>query len=409
VTVPSSHRRRFLLAAGGTGGHMIPAAALAAELTRRGHAVTLVTDARGARFDDLFEGVAVEVLPAGRYRGLRTLPATLAQVWTGRARARDLIRAFAPEAVIGFGGYPALPTLLGALSLRMPTALHEQNAVQGRTNRMLARFVRVVATAYRRVDRLPRGVEPVVVGNPVRAEVLALRDQPYPPLSDDGIFRLLVTGGSQGASILATVVPEALGLLPVMLRERLQVVQQCRPEDIEAVRARYAEFEIPADLATFLPDLPERLGWAHLFIGRSGASTIAELTVAGRPPILVPYPSATDDHQTANAREMARSGGARVIPETRLSLEDIRDNDIVPAGQEREHLDKRFTPVELSRQIQKIALEPGALENAARRARAAGYPDATADLADLVEGLAPPPERVPSAPAAAPALKEAFA
>ena len=171
---------------------MIPAAALAAELVRRGHAVTLVTDARGARFDDLFDDVVVEVLPAGRYRGLRTLPATLAQIWAGRGRARDLIRDFAPEAVIGFGGYPALPTVLAALSLKLPTALHEQNAVLGRTNRMLARFVTVVATAYRRVDRLPRGIEPAVVGNPVRADILALRDQPYPPLSDDGYsFALL--------------------------------------------------------------------------------------------------------------------------------------------------------------------------------------------------------------------------
>ncbi len=367
MTVHSSHRRRFLLAAGGTGGHMIPAAALAAELIRRGHGVVLVTDARGARFDDLFGGVAVEVLPAGRYRGLRTLPRTIGGIWRGRARARDLIRSVGPEAVIGFGGYPALPTLLAALSLKLPTALHEQNAVLGRTNRMLARFVGVVATAYARVDRLPRAVAPVVVGNPVRADILALRDQPYPPLTDDGIFRLLVTGGSQGATVLARVVPEALGMLPIALRERLQVTQQCRPEDIDGVRARYSELDIPADLATYLGDLPARLGWAHLFIGRSGASTIAELTAAGRPAILVPYPSATDDHQTANAREMAANGGARAIAQP------------------------RFTAQELAKQMQKMALEPGALENAARRARDAGYPDATTALADLVERLGAPP------------------
>ncbi len=384
MTAHSSLCRRFLLAAGGTGGHMIPAAALAAELMRRGHQVALVTDARGARFDDLFAGATVEVLPAGRYKGLRTLPRTIGEVWRGRGQARDLIRDYGPEAVVGFGGYPALPTLLAALSLKVPTALHEQNAVLGRTNRMLARFVDVVATAYRQVDRLPRRIEPVVVGNPVRGDILALRDQPYPPLSDDGIFRLLVTGGSQGASVLAHVVPEALGLLPIALRERLQVTQQCRPEDIDKVRARYAELDIPADLATFLGDLPERLGWSHLFIGRSGASTIAELTAAGRPAILVPYPSATDDHQTANAREMAANGGARAIPQ------------------------HRFTAQELAKQMQKMALEPGALENAARRARDAGYPGATAALADLVEQLGAPPAPAYVGPAAA-ALREAFA
>ena len=380
---PAFNRRHFLLAAGGTGGHMIPAHALAEELMRRGHGVTLVTDARGARIPGLFQGVDVHVLPAGRLGGGLLGWARAAKgIWAGRKAARALIRECEPAAVVGFGGYPALPALLAALSLKLPTALHEQNAVLGRVNRLLARRVRVLATAYRRVDRVPRGVEPVVVGNPVRAEVLALRDQPYPPLTEDGIFRLLVTGGSQGANILSHVVPDALGLLPIVLRQRLQVTQQCRPEDIEQVRARYAELDIPADCATYLEDIPERLGWAHLFVGRSGASTIAELTAAGRPAILVPLPSAMDDHQTANAREMAATGGAASIPQS------------------------AFTPQRLAKQMQKMALEPGALENAARRAREAGYPNATRDLADLVENLAGPRE----APVGSRSpVKEAFA
>jgi UDP-N-acetylglucosamine--N-acetylmuramyl-(pentapeptide) pyrophosphoryl-undecaprenol N-acetylglucosamine transferase len=384
--------RRFLLAAGGTGGHMIPAHALAEELMRRGHAVMLVTDARGARIPGLFAGVETHVLPAGRLDGgVRGWLKAARAIWGGRREALRLIDRFEPAAAIGFGGYPALPTLLAALSRRVPTALHEQNAVLGRVNRLLARRVKLLATAYQQVDRVPGGIQPVTVGNPVRDEVLALRDQPYPPLTEDGIFRLLVTGGSQGAQVLSAVVPDALGLLPISLRERLQVTQQCRPEDLDAVRARYAELEIPADLATYLPDLPERLGWSHLFIGRSGASTIAELTAAGRPAILVPLPTATDDHQTANAREMAKGGGARVIRQTDRSLDELRDNEKTPAGKEKALMKGRFTPFELSRQIQKMALEPGALENAARRARAAGYPNATRDLADLVEGLAPPP------------------
>jgi UDP-N-acetylglucosamine--N-acetylmuramyl-(pentapeptide) pyrophosphoryl-undecaprenol N-acetylglucosamine transferase len=200
-----------------------------------------------------------------------------------------------------------------------------------------------------------------LVGNPVRDEVLALRDQPFPALGEDGIFRLLVTGGSQGASILSEVVPDGLALLPEHFRRRLQVTQQCRAEDIEEVRARYAALGIPADLATYLPDLPERLAWSHLVIGRAGASTIAELTAAGRPAILVPLPSATDDHQSFNAREMAKAGGARMIPQS------------------------KFTPVELAKQMQKLGLEPETLARAAERAKAVGRPDAAKDLADLVE------------------------
>lgn len=384
--------RHFLLAAGGTGGHMIPAHALAEELMKRGHTVSLVTDDRGARIPGLFEGVDVHVGPAGRLGGgvLGWVKAAKG-IWSGRAAARALIRQLRPAVVVGFGGYPALPALLAALSLKVPTALHEQNAVLGRVNRLLARRVDALATAYGQVDRVPSRVDPVIVGNPVREEVLALRDQPYPPLTEDGIFRLLVTGGSQGASVLSTVVPDAMGLLPIALRQRLQVTQQCRPEDIEKVRGRYAELSIPADCATYLGDLPERLGWSHLFVGRSGASTIAELTAAGRPAILVPLPSAMDDHQTANAREMAATGGAASIPQS------------------------KFTPQQLAKQMQKMALEPGALENAARRAREAGYPRATQDLANLIENLAGPKHlpvgrvAVPPRSSSSPKSKEAFA
>ena len=279
--------------------------------------------------------------------------------------ARRLYETFRPTAVVGFGGYPALPAMLAAFKEGVPTAIHEQNAVLGRVNRLLARKVNLIATAYPEVRRLAarHADKARLVGNPVRDEVLALRDQDFPQLTAEGVFRILVTGGSQGASVLSEVVPEGLGLLPLTFRRRLQVTQQCRPEDIEGVRARYAALGIPADLATYLPDLPERLGWAHLVIARAGASTIAELSAAGRPAILVPLPSATDDHQTANARELHDAGGARAIPQS------------------------RFTPVELAKQMQKLALEPGALQNAARRARDCGRPDAAQDLADLVEGL----------------------
>jgi UDP-N-acetylglucosamine--N-acetylmuramyl-(pentapeptide) pyrophosphoryl-undecaprenol N-acetylglucosamine transferase len=356
--------RHYVLAAGGTGGHMIPAHALAGELMLRGHRVALITDERGARIPGLFDNVQVHVLPAGRLSGgpVGWLKAA-SNILTGRTMARRLYETFRPSAVIGFGGYPAFPALLAARADKIPTLLHEQNAVLGRVNRLVASRVEAIATAYPEIGRLPSGARDKVhlVGNPVREEVLALRDQPYPALDEDGIFRLLVTGGSQGASILSEVVPEGLGLLPEHFRRRLQVTQQCRAEDIEQVKARYAELGIPADLATYLPDLPDRLAWTHLVIARAGASTISELTVAGRPAILVPLPSATDDHQTANAREMARAGGARAIAQS------------------------RFTPIELAKQMQKLGLDPESLVNAASRARAVGRPNAAKDLADLVE------------------------
>ena len=361
-----SMSRHYVLAAGGTGGHMMPAHALAEELILRGHRVALITDDRGARIPGLFEKAQVHILPAGRLAGgpagwIRAARAIL----TGRAMSLRLYETFKPSAVIGFGGYPALPALLAARRDRIPALVHEQNAVLGRVNRLMAGRVDAIATAYPNVARLPGGAKNRVayVGNPVRDEVLALRGQPFPPLGEDGIFRLLVTGGSQGASILSDVVPEALALLPEHFRRRLQVTQQCRTEDIDQVRARYASIGIPADLATYIPDMPARLAWAHLVIGRAGASTIAELTAAGRPAILVPLPSATDDHQTANAREMARAGGARMIAQD------------------------KFTSVELAKQMQKLALDPDALANAAARARALGKPDAARALADLVERL----------------------
>lgn len=343
---------------------MMPAYALAAELMARGHHAALVTDDRGARIPGTPDGLQVHVLPAGRMGGgpVGWVRAALA-IRKGRAMAMELMRSFDPAAVIGFGGYPALPTLLGARALRIPTLIHDQNAVLGRVNRLIARRVDAIATSYPDVARMPRGCEAKVhlVGNPVRDAVLALRTKGFPPLGEEGVFRLLVTGGSQGASVFADVVPDALALMPLAFRQRLQVTQQCRPEDIDRVRAAYAAHQIAADLATYIEDMPAKLDWAHLVIARAGASTISELTCAGRPAILVPLPIATDDHQTHNAREMAAVGGARVIPQP------------------------RFTAIELAKQMQKLALEPGALEHAATRALGVGRPNATRDLADLVE------------------------
>lgn len=358
--------RHFVLAAGGTGGHMMPAHALAAELVARGHHVALVTDERGARIPGLFEDVPVHILPAGRITGNPlSWPGGLRAILSGRRMALRLYDAFEPAAVIGFGGYPAFPALSAAHSAGIPTAVHEQNAVLGRVNRLVANRVQAIATAYPDIKRIAARnlVKVHLVGNPVREDVLALRERPYPLLDEESVFRILVIGGSQGATVLSDVVPDGLAMLPEALRRRLQVTQQCRVEDIDAVRARYQTLGIPADLATYMTDIPERLAWTHLVIGRAGASTIAELTAAGRPAILIPLPSATDDHQTENVREMVAAGGARAIRQD------------------------RFTPVELAKQMQKLGLDPQGLTNAAKAARSCGRPRATADLADLVESL----------------------
>lgn len=359
--------RHYVLAAGGTGGHLIPAFALAAELEARGHHVALITDSRGAAIPGKPDSLPAHILPEGRIAGRNPLGWLRGAkgVWEGRAMALRLFETFEPSAVVGFGGYPALPTMLAACSVKVPTVLHEQNAVLGRVNRRFAPRVDAIATSCAEVDRLSSRLSEKVtlVGNPVRADVLELRNRPFPTFTADSLFRILVTGGSQGARVLSQVVPDGLAMLPPALRSRLQVIQQCRPEDIDAVRERYASHGIPAELATYFEDMQERLADAHLFIGRAGASTIAELTAVGRPAILIPLPIATDDHQAANTREIVAAGGARSIRQ------------------------EKFTAVELAKQIQAMAQHPETLGNAAHAAWNCGYPNAAADLADLVESF----------------------
>lgn len=363
--------RHYVLAAGGTGGHLIPAFALAAELHARGHHVALITDERGATIPGKPDYLTAHVLPAGRLQGRNPIGwiKGLRAIWHGRAMALRLFDSFAPSAVVGFGGYPALPALLAATSAGIPAVIHEQNAVLGRVNRFLAGRVQAIATSCPDVERLDDKYadKVVLVGNPVREEVLTLRDQPFPAFGEDGLLRVLVTGGSQGARVLSEVVPDGLAMLPTALRTRLQVIQQCRSEDIDAVRERYRAHDIPADLATYFENMAERLADAHLFIGRAGASTIAELTAVGRPAILIPLPIATDDHQAVNTREIVAAGGARAIRQD------------------------KFTAVELAKQIQAIARSPEALANAAHAAWNCGRPHAAGDLADLVEGFGQAP------------------
>lgn len=351
----------ILLAAGGTGGHVFPAEALAAELLRRGHRVGLVTDTRGKGFGQNLPELPLYRIPAGTPAG-RSLPGKLmsvVEIAHGVISGLTLLGLTRPVAVVGFGGYPALPLLLAAKLRKIPIVIHEQNAVLGRVNRLVARFAARIATSFPATDFLPETAAVTVTGNPVRPAILAAADVPY--TAPDQSLRLLILGGSQGARVLSDVVPTALAALPTEMKKRLKVVQQCRPEDLERVRAIYAEAGIAAETATFFNDVAQRLAVAHLAISRSGASSTAEIAVIGRPALLVPYAHAMDDHQTANAQALAHAGGAQVIAQDKFTTDRVTTAFINLLG------------------------DPAALSDMAAAARSVGRPLAAQALADLVE------------------------
>lgn len=356
-----------LLAAGGTGGHVFPAEALAQTLIERGWRLGLVTDRRGHAYGGTLGSLETFRIAAGGIagRGMLSKVRAVAELGLGVIQARAILKRERPAAVVGFGGYASVPTMVAATLLGIPTAIHEQNAVLGRANRLLAGRVNRIATSYGAVEHLDPAWQAKVAqtGMPVRAAIAALRDTPYPALAEGQPIRLLVLGGSQGARVLSEVIPAALAALPEGLRARLSVAQQCRPEDLDMVRAAYARTGIDATLDSFFADVPERMSAAHLVIARSGASTVAELTALGRPAILVPYPHAIDDHQTANARAVDEAGGAWLMPQ--------------PA----------FTSDALAGRLESLFTQPGTLARAAGCARAASRPDAAALLADLVSAL----------------------
>ncbi len=326
----------FVLAAGGTGGHLFPAEALALELLGRGKEVHLLSDARAEAFAGRVAEITIHRVRAARLGGGPARAAhALGELALGALQARRLLRRLSPACAIGFGGYPSVPTMLAAVYLGVPTLIHEQNAVLGRANRLLAPRVRRIATGFpattgmRPSDR----ARTVQTGNPVRPAILAIGQPNYGAPHRGGPIELLILGGSQGARIMSEAIPPALAALPTRLREMLRVSHQARPEDLSAAEAVYRKNRIQAELQSFFTDVPERLARAHLAICRAGASTIAELGAIGRPALLVPYPHATDDHQTANARSFAEAGGGWVVaqPELRpdtlaLRLESLLDD-----------------------------------------------------------------------------------
>lgn len=313
------------IAAGGTGGHLFPAEALAAEFSARGESVALFTDARSSAFaSNAFANAERFVLKgegiAGR--GARRAARGALQLAAGTWQARGILRRLGARAVVGFGGYPAIPPALAALSLgaaRPVLVLHEQNGVLGRANRFLAARADGLALSFAETQKVPGGARVHVVGNPVRPALQALAGQPYP--GTEGGLRLLVLGGSLGARVFSDLVPGAVAALPAELRGRLMITQQCRAEDLDRVRAAYAALGVPAELSPFFPDVARHLSMAHLVVARAGASTIAELACAARPALLVPLPNAIDDHQTANAHVLSDAGAARLLPQNGLTPE----------------------------------------------------------------------------------------
>lgn len=365
-----------MLAAGGTGGHLFPAFALAEELSRRGVAVDLITDMRGDRYGSGFPARNIYQVPAATLSGRSPIAVskTALALARGTKASHAILGKVRPSAVIGFGGYPTFPPLVAARLRGIPSAVHEQNAVLGRANKMLAKRADAVATSFERTKFVEGALaaKSTFTGNPVRQAVIDAAGRAFDIPLPEGEFRVLVFGGSQGARYFSDTVPPALAALAPGMRQRLKVVQQAREEDVPRTREAYAVSGIAAEIAPFFKDLPERMAAAHLVIGRAGASTVAELAVIGRPGLLVPLPHALDNDQLNNARRLAEAGGGWCVEQRDLSVE------------------------RLGSEIAQLMADPQKLAAAASAAKKAGRPDAVRRLADFVLRLAekrplPPP------------------
>ncbi|MGE3871914.1 MAG: undecaprenyldiphospho-muramoylpentapeptide beta-N-acetylglucosaminyltransferase [Parvibaculaceae bacterium] len=360
--------RLVVLAAGGTGGHLFPAQALAEALIQRGYVIHLMTDERVRDYGRSFPALETHLVPAATVSLAKPflLPSQLLHLYKGYRIARGILEKLNPIALAGFGGYPSFPPVIAASRLRIPCCIHDQNAVMGRANRALSRYADAVASSFPALGRLPDASRNKLryTGNPVRSIVLAQEAAPYEPSAADAPFNLLVFGGSQGARFFAEFMPEVIKLLPKAILRNLKIVQQCRPEDIERVKAAYGALDVTFELASFFADMPQRFADAQLIICRSGASTIAELGVIGRPAVMVPLPHSLDNDQLHNAEFFAGKGGGWVMPQAGLR------------------------PQEFAAFLTRLRYQEDELAGAARAALAQGMPDAAERLADLVEDLA---------------------
>lgn len=357
-----------MLAAGGTGGHVFPAEALAAELKNRGFRLGLITDRRGSAFKGTLGEIETHRILAGGIAGKSIVKKikSVGELAIGTMQAYSLLRRLKPACVVGFGGYASVPTMMAASMSSIGSVIHEQNALLGRANRLLASRMEKIATSFSEMRGLPEGVADKVIltGMPVRSQIAEKRDHPYLEAEGNGPLNILVLGGSQGATVLSEVVPSALDRMDKKLRERIHVTQQCREEDLAAVGRTYQANNIKADLATFISDVPERLANAHLIIARAGASTVAEILTVGRPSILIPYPFAADDHQTFNARAVDAAGAGWIMPQS------------------------SFTAENLAARLDSLLGLPAVLKKTAISAHQLGRSDAAQRLADVVSMVA---------------------
>ncbi|MEX3010099.1 undecaprenyldiphospho-muramoylpentapeptide beta-N-acetylglucosaminyltransferase [Hoeflea sp. TYP-13] len=355
-----------LLCAGGTGGHLFPAEALAHELRGRGVSVHLATDERAERFSGSFPADEIHIIPSATITSKNpiALARTGLKLFKGLRQSGRLLARLRPSVVVGFGGYPTLPPVMAASRGGIPSVIHEQNAVMGRANKFLAGRVTVIAGGFLAAGEGPFGDKVITTGNPVRPDVLKAAETPYQAPGVHQPFHLLVFGGSQGARFFSEIMPETLVLLPENLRKRLRITQQARPEDQDALKRFYEDNIIDAEISPFFGDMAERIANAHLVISRSGASTVSEVSVIGRPSILVPFPYALDHDQAANAAALEEKGGAQLVRQSELDAE------------------------KLATTLALFMEEPDKLAEMAKSAKAAGKPDATSLLGDLVTDIA---------------------
>ncbi len=353
--------------AGGTGGHLFPAMALAQELTRRGHEIHLMSDERISAYGEKFPAKKTHIVPSAtpsKANPINFIKAGFVIVG-GVFVAWQKLKEIKPDSVIAFGGYPIFPSFLAASLMGIPGILHEQNAVLGRANRALARFAKAMALSFEYTAFAERyDVKQIITGNPVRDRVReAAKGVGYSPIKQSGTIRLLIFGGSQGARIFSDLIPPAIALLPKNILKRLEITQQCRPEDLQRVAFAYKKAKVNVELAQFFPDLPERMVDAHLVISRSGASSIAELSALGCPAILIPLPGALDADQANNAALFEAVGGGWIAEQATIS------------------------PQSLANQLEELFLEPSVLAKAAKKAKSIGQPKAVMKLADMAENI----------------------
>lgn len=354
----------ILLCAGGTGGHLFPAEAVAHELISRGYRIHLAADERVNDYSSDFPAEKIHHIQSATLSSRKPMVVmkALRQLYQGYRQSKKLVSLLKPVAVAGFGGYPTVPPVLAASRMGVPTLIHEANAVLGRANKFLSGRVSTIAMGFGEANKWGRAYV-TVTGNPVRPGILNVADAEYPERWSNHRFNLFVFGGSQGASFFSRLIPEALARLPEEQRQVVHVVQQARPEDLDKVVSDFRFLRVTARVESFFKDMPEHFASSHLVISRAGASTVSELAVVGRPAILVPYPFALDHDQASNAALMAEAGGAVIHPERRL------------------------TPEALAEILSDYIANPEKLEEAAANAKKCGKPDATSRLADMIENL----------------------